>query len=355
MGDVVLAGSFPNLLDSYLYGTQATVRAPIIFFTFPEFANLLNANPYIAKIVVIPRFRGLLGIIKFIKHLKSQLVINECDVIFDLQSSLRTRVASCFFSFPIFVYPKGRWKRFLFMLGFKTLGEAPISQVKRYEKFLKYIFFATNQWNWSVPRVSRLDVEESIKKKKQQGPLTFAPILKKSVELPAKFVVFLPSAAHQKKRWPEIYFLKLSSLVFQNTKEKYKIIVLAGAKDDFCAIFDQVPGVINLAGKTNIEESSEILSHASLVVGNDTGLMHIAEALRRPYLTIFGPTSEYFGFIPHTTYGQTISLSLWCRPCSATGSGICYRSDKKCLVNISPDSVWEKIKLYLLDDEELKT
>ena len=52
----------------------------------------------------------------------------------------------------------------------------------------------------------------------------------------------------------------------------------------------QIPGAIDLTGKTNLRQLVALMERAELVIGNDTGPMHIAAALGRPMVSLFGPT-----------------------------------------------------------------
>lgn len=333
LGDVVLATSFVTLLRHYL---PSEISPKIYFFTFPEFAALLEGHPEIERVIVIPRHRGWAGPWKFYRDLRKNLQKYKVETVFDLQSSLRTQLVKNCFIMHWYTFSKERWKRSLLLWGRISLyGKRPKSLVQRYNEFLSKVFSRTV---WEMPKTE---------------PLTYAPLLSQSLNaverfsLPSDYIVLLPSAAHAKKRWPLESFLQLSKRIIEQTNATLSVVVLGGKADTFCKSFEGNKGVINLAGQTSLSESVAILSKSQFVVGNDTGLMHLAEALRIPYLTLFGPTSEYYGFIPHTCYGKTLSLKIWCRPCSATGSGFCYRSHRFCLENISVDQVWSVVKLSL--------
>ena len=97
------------------------------------------------------------------------------------------------------------------------------------------------------------------------------------------------------KCWPAERF---AALAVRLADEKDAGILLIGGPGEVVAA-DEVaglaksPAVINLAGKTTLPELLGVLSQCSLLVSNDTGPAHIAAALGRPVLTIFGPTNEF--------------------------------------------------------------
>ncbi|MDH4467130.1 MAG: glycosyltransferase family 9 protein [Bacteriovoracaceae bacterium] len=342
LGDVVLATSFVKLLSLFYQEVSPHQIPSIYFFTFPEFANLVEGHPLVKEVITIPRFRGIFGIFKFYQSLKKELLRLKITFIFDLQSSLRSNFAKAILNVKSSTFPKQRMTRFLFFLGINLYGKQPMSLVERYVNFLFHF------WNLEKENKAKLQVSLLNQNRNRSEPLTFVPkhkgtVEKKLFDLPTSYVVFLPSAAHSKKRWPVNYFLELSEMIYQKSHHQMSVVILAGKEDIFCKDFDHKIGVMNLAGKTNFFQSIDIIKNSKLVIGNDTGFMHISEALKIPYYTFFGPTSEYFGFISHTKYGHAISRKLWCRPCSATGSGRCFRSRRFCLEEITALDAWQHI------------
>ena len=180
LGDVVLVGAFPNLLDCFIKAKTAITpseqkQPAIIFFTFPEFSNLLTGNPSVSKVIEVPRYRGIFGLWKFVSHLNQEFKNHHCDFVFDLQSSLRTRVARLFLPIPFFVFPKKRLRRFFFFLGFKTLGDFPTSIIEQYEKFLQRSYTKLIK----TGKDDRLEsgIEVLINERKKKGALTSSPQL----------------------------------------------------------------------------------------------------------------------------------------------------------------------------------
>jgi ADP-heptose:LPS heptosyltransferase len=126
-------------------------------------------------------------------------------------------------------------------------------------------------------------------------------------------------------------------------------IVLLGDKNDYedgkaIAAVDDIK-VYNACGKFNLNESADILRGAKLVITHDTGLMHIAAALQKPIISVWGNTVPAFGMYPY--YGQlsvqqfdVIEINkLWCRPCSKIGYDKCPKGHFKCMELIAVNEI----------------
>ena len=97
------------------------------------------------------------------------------------------------------------------------------------------------------------------------------------------------------------------------------MVVLGSAEDsplaqELCQRL-RVP-VLNSTGKLSLMHTAALLQQCHLLLSNDSGLMHMATALRVPVVAIFGPTVQEFGFYPFKASAQVVSTALACRPCS---------------------------------------
>ena len=98
---------------------------------------------------------------------------------------------------------------------------------------------------------------------------------------------------------------------------------------------------VNLIGKTSLEDVVIILSQSSCVVSNDSGLMHVAAALDRPVVGIYGSSSpEYTPPLIDNDKKIIIYQNLSCSPCFKR---TCPLEHMNCLNNISVDYVKESI------------
>jgi lipopolysaccharide heptosyltransferase I len=162
------------------------------------------------------------------------------------------------------------------------------------------------------------------------------------------WVVLLPGARWDNKRWPVGHFVELARLM--RPMGGISIVIL-GSGDDRAlgqAIAEANPGrCLNLAGQTSLWEMIEWVRRGRLVISNDTGPMHVAAALGRPLIALFGPTN------PRNTgpYGKLNCVlqinTLPCVPCMKPGCR--YALPLACLNQITASSVYAKVR------EELET
>ena len=149
------------------------------------------------------------------------------------------------------------------------------------------------------------------------------------------------------KCWPADYFAALADRLIEQLNAR---IVLIGAPSERAqaeGVIAQMKqrGAINLAGATTMTELIGVLDRAALIVSNDTGPAHIAAALGRPTLTIFGPTNE-FETAPLGPQAQIIRApGIECARCMHRDCPI----DHRCLTRIAADDVLQQsLKLLRL-------
>jgi heptosyltransferase-2 len=149
-------------------------------------------------------------------------------------------------------------------------------------------------------------------------------------------VIFCPGAEYgPAKRWPPEYYAELAQKY--GTAEN-PVLLLGSPKDAPVGdeILTQSKGTArNLAGKTSLFEAIDLLAAARLVVSNDSGLMHVAAALQRPQVALYGSSSpEYTP--PMNDKAKIISLGIECSPCFER---VCPLGHFKCMKDMSPTSV----------------
>ena len=116
------------------------------------------------------------------------------------------------------------------------------------------------------------------------------------------------------KKWPEAYY---AAVALEWLSQGWQVWLFGSANDEpVCdSINAQAHGQCeNLAGRTRLEDAIDLLAVASFVVTNDSGLMHIAAALQRPMVAIYGSSDP--GFTPPLSEtAQVERLGLDCSPC----------------------------------------
>ncbi|TMH31701.1 MAG: lipopolysaccharide heptosyltransferase II, partial [Betaproteobacteria bacterium] len=143
--------------------------------------------------------------------------------------------------------------------------------------------------------------------------------------LESGYAVLCPGAEYgPAKRWP--YFAELAARLKQP-------VVLLGSQNDVPAT--EGIGGRNLAGRTTLDEAIDIIALAELVVSNDSGLMHVAAALGRPLVALFGSSS------PEKTPPQPgRSRVLWLKPeCSPCYQRECPLGHFRCMRELTVDTV----------------
>ncbi len=99
-------------------------------------------------------------------------------------------------------------------------------------------------------------------------------------------------------------------------------------------------GCINLCGETSLPEAVDLLALAHTVISNDSGLMHVAAALDKPLIALYGSSSPD-KTPPLSRYAHIVSLALDCRPCYQRS---CPKKHLNCLRDIKPEQVLDLIK-----------
>ena len=153
-------------------------------------------------------------------------------------------------------------------------------------------------------------------------------------------------AKHETKIWPHF-----GELALKIRKELGILPVLVGNKEDLRYI-DEFPDEsesLNLLGKTSIRQLVTLLKKAKFVISNDSGVGHIASSYGVPTLVFFGPTIPEFGFRPIGVKAVALEYKgeLPCRPCSLHGEKPCKRKEKLCLTGITPEEVFDSLKMLL--------
>ena len=172
-----------------------------------------------------------------------------------------------------------------------------------------------------------------------------------SINFKLPFIALCPGAEFgPAKCWPHNHYAKLANRLIN---DGFIIHLLGSAKDSLIArriiaMSTQKNRIFDLTGKTTLAQAVDILSMASAVVSNDSGLMHVAAALQRPQVALFGPTSPHFT-PPLSKKARTLRLIEGYHPMrQANDSPEGYHYS---LINLQPSMVYDSLKV-LIDQEK---
>lgn len=148
------------------------------------------------------------------------------------------------------------------------------------------------------------------------------------------------------KRWPPEYFAEVANHMLQ---KGWKVWLFGSAKDRFITtkIMQLTYGQCEqIAGRTQLSETIQLLSVTKGLVTNDSGLMHVAAALNKPLVALYGSTSPKCT-PPLFDQATILQLELECQPCFARE---CPLQHHRCMRDLKPNQVIKVIDQWELTD-----
>ena len=157
------------------------------------------------------------------------------------------------------------------------------------------------------------------------------------------------SDLRSERRWGGKNFTALMEKILLQYPE-YKIVLTGNRKEK--AYVDQITRhfagqkeIINLAGRTSMEELIAVLQHARIMISNDTGPLHLAHAVETPTVALFGPCSpEQYGY-PGKNY--ILYKNLYCSPCVHEFTLPPCQGNNRCMKLISVEEVMGGVHYFL--------
>jgi heptosyltransferase-2 len=157
-------------------------------------------------------------------------------------------------------------------------------------------------------------------------------------------VIFCPGAEYgPAKRWPVQHFAALARLVATPENPVWLVGSAKDAELGGAAAAAADGSVLNLCGRSTLEQAIDLIASASCVVSNDSGLMHVAAALERPLIALYGSSSPTYT-PPLSARATILSRSLPCSPCFKRE---CPLGHFDCMNGITPQQVAEMITAQL--------
>lgn len=333
LGDVVKCTALPRLIKSRY------PRARLTMVTSEAYLELIRDNPYIDQPIGFERKTGLGGL----RALGRQISAQGVDLVVDVHRSLRSRILASRISAPSVAYSKRTLQRFLLInWGVNTYR----NPTRKEEDFLAAVapYGVTDDGRGTELFTHRVAEDPAVRAR--IGGLLDRLAAWRAEGRPIAGVA--PMAAWELKRWPLQHFRDFMSAWVDSAGGR--CVVFGGPGDreaeELAAALE--PHALSVAGRTGLLESAYVASRLDVMVANDTGMSHIAEAVGTDVIALFGPTSRELGYFPSRPTSRVLELPLPCRPCTRMGEGRCtHPLDRACLTRITPADVLGAVQAHI--------
>ena len=320
IGDIVLTTPVLRCIKTQLDG------AVVHFATRAAHQKILENNPYVDKVFAMQ---------KEIDELIPDLKAEQYDFIVDLHKNLRSFRLIRALGKPSGSFPKLNMQKYI-LVNFKIDLMPDVHIVDRYFEAAKTLGVVNDNQglDYFIPPDQEVSTEV----------------------LPAHFrkgyYAFVIGAKHLTKVLPVEKVIE----VLANTS--LPAVLLGGPED--AARGDKIVAAVgdkawNACGKFSLDQSASLLKNAKAVLTNDTGLMHIAAALQKPIVSVWGSTVPEFGMYPYMPQNPELSIiienkNLSCRPCSKIGYDRCPKKHFKCMNDLNARLIADSLNLLQQKD-----
>ena len=154
-----------------------------------------------------------------------------------------------------------------------------------------------------------------------------------------RYVCFAPGSVWATKMWGADKFAKLAR---QIVKLGFAVVLVGSKSEKVVSKKIVGDGIYNFMGKSSILQAACLIENADSIFCNDSGLMHIANAVGTKVYAFFGPTVQEHGYFPFGRDDLVFQKKISCRPCGKHGSQKCKLGHHNCMRKISVDEVFEK-------------
>jgi len=324
IGDMVMAQSLFRLLKQQNPDAMIDVLAPA--WTF----SLLSCMQEVNQAIEMPITHGELKLgARY--QLAKKLRANQYDQAIVLPNSFKSALIPLFAGIPKRTGWLGEFRHFI-------LNDARRLNKKRYPLMIEQYMALGLEPNQPLPS-SYPYPEFTVAKAAQEAVLAkLKPLWRGRPVLALGAGAAFGSA----KRWPEEYFAEIAN---QKLAEGWDIWLFGSEGDrpitnKIMQMTDQA--CENISGRTVLSETIALLSLVSGVLTNDSGLMHMAAALKKPIIALYGPTSPSFT-PPLAADASILKLNLACQPCFARE---CPLEHHRCMRDLTPVSVLQTMMAW---------
>ncbi|MCR4298657.1 MAG: lipopolysaccharide heptosyltransferase II, partial [Gallionella sp.] len=320
VGDCMLMQPMLMRLMQHHPGCRIDVFAP------PWTEKLLRAIPEIHEVIINPFPHGALQLAARYR-LGKQLRATRYDQVIVLPNSWKSALVPFFAHIPLRIGFVGE-SRYILLSDARKLDKQKLPLMV--ERFAQLAEDAQGE----IPRPlanPKLAISEAQRD---------ATLHKLKLTLNQPVAAFCPGAEYgPAKRWPAAYYANIAQRLRQHG---YAVWLIGSAKDQPVADeINRLAGAqcINLCGRTDLGDAIALLACAHLVISNDSGLMHLAAALDRPMLALFGSSSPQFT-PPLSAQAHVLKIDIKCSPCFKRE---CPLGHFNCMMKLTPDHVWNEL------------
>ncbi len=305
IGDILLTTPVLRCLARQFEG-----GTEIHFLTKEKFREAIEGNPHVAQVHTIR---------DSVQEVLPQLEACGFDYVIDLHRNIRSAIIKKRLKLVSFTFRKENFRKWCLvnLPGYRR----PVSHVvSRYLGTLAAFSIADDGLGLDFPLTA--------------GP---AQAFRRFYPGESPFVAWCLGGAHAGKR------MSAPAVIAMLQRIPYPIVLLGGKAEAELgeSIVSAVPSAHNLTGLLSLHESAAALAQATVVVSGDTGLMHLAAALQRPLISLWGCTTPSLGMYPWRPHPDSIMLQPTGRsrrPCSKLGNSCKYGNDR-CINRHLPDEV----------------
>jgi heptosyltransferase-2 len=321
IGDMVMAQSLLMTLKTQQPNCQIDVLAPKWTFA------LLARMPEIREAIEMPLGHGKLGLLERIQ-LGKTLRPKNYDRAYLLPNSWKSAITPFFANIPLRVGYVGEY-RWGLLNNARRLDKTLLTKTVQRFVALAYPPKSIHKPPCPIPKI-----DSSITQQQQV-------ITKFKVSTNKKTLILCAGAEFgDAKRWPIAYFADVANYFLA---DDWQVWLLGSDKDQLIASelnTQTQQRCHNFAGQSTITEAIDLMALATIVISNDSGLMHLAAALNKNLIALYGSSDPNFT-PPLNKKSQIIYLGLSCSPCFKRQ---CPFSHYDCLMQIKPERVIQAVE-----------
>ena len=304
IGDIVLTTPLVRFLKTQMPEVE------IHYLIKKQYHEILISNPYISKFWLFD---------DNFSEIMPQLKAENFDHIIDLHKNLRSAYVRLQLRKPSSSFPKLNLQKWM-IVNLKIDMLPKVHIVDRYFSALKPLEITNDDrgLDYFIPGNEEVDL--------QSLPEPFR----------SGYIAVVIGGKHTTKIFPD------EKVAFVCRNLEYPVILLGGNDDrerGDAIILQAGETVFNGCGTWSINQSASVVRQADKVITNDTGLMHIAAAFKKPILSTWDNTIPGFGMYPYLPQEEKEKSMIYevnglsCRPCSKIGFSECPKKHFKCMLD----------------------